>query len=94
MTISRTPGLAGVEADLSTLESVSVPLAALRTALSGLTEALAGVHDHEGIEEAAFVRDSVLPAMAAVREAADTLETVVADDLWSLPTYQEMLYVL
>jgi glutamine synthetase len=32
--------------------------------------------------------------MAAVRSAADILESLVADDLWSLPTYQEMLYIL
>jgi glutamine synthetase len=32
--------------------------------------------------------------MAAVREAADELEGLVADDLWPLPTYQEMLYIL
>ena len=30
----------------------------------------------------------------AVREAADELEGLVADDLWPLPTYQEMLYIL
>ena len=35
-----------------------------------------------------------LPLMDAVRAAADTLEGVVADDLWPLPTYQEMLYIL
>jgi glutamine synthetase len=39
-------------------------------------------------------RDALLPAMDAVRAAADTLEGVVADDLWPLPTYQEMLYIL
>ena len=44
--------------------------------------------------EATYVRDAVIPAMAAVREAADALEGVVADDLWPLPTYQEMLYIL
>jgi glutamine synthetase len=32
--------------------------------------------------------------MAAVRTAADSLETLVADDLWPLPTYQEMLFIL
>jgi glutamine synthetase len=32
--------------------------------------------------------------MAAVRSAADALEAIVADDLWPLPTYQEMLYIL
>jgi glutamine synthetase len=29
-----------------------------------------------------------------VRVAADTLEGIVADDLWPLATYQEMLYIL
>jgi len=36
----------------------------------------------------------LLPAMAAVRAAADSLEALVADDLWPLPTYQEMLFIL
>ncbi|HTW18355.1 MAG TPA: glutamine synthetase III [Nocardioides sp.] len=84
---------AGVEADLSLLQSVSAPLAELRAGLAELTTALADLHDHEGIAEATFARDVVLPAMTGVREAADTLEGVVADDLWPLPTYQEMLYI-
>jgi glutamine synthetase len=29
-----------------------------------------------------------------MRAAADTLETLVADDLWPLATYQEMLFIL
>ena len=32
--------------------------------------------------------------MTAVRTAADALEAMVADDLWPLPTYQEMLFIL
>jgi glutamine synthetase len=31
--------------------------------------------------------------MLQVREAADALEGYVADDLWPLPTYQEMLFI-
>ena len=31
--------------------------------------------------------------MAQVREAADKLEKVVADDLWPLPKYEEMLFI-
>ncbi len=34
----------------------------------------------------------VLPAMGRVREVADRLEGELPDDLWSLPTYQEMLF--
>ncbi len=85
---------AGVEADLSTLQAVSVPLAALRAGLATLADAIAHEHAEESIEAATYMRDVVLPAMNSVREAADGLEDLVADDLWVLPTYQEMLYIL
>ncbi len=88
---------AGVEADRSTLETVSVPIGELRAALLVLGEAVAQDHvvdPEDPLAAASFARDTVLPAMAAVRSAADTLETMVADDLWPLPTYQEMLYIL
>jgi glutamine synthetase len=42
---------------------------------------------------AAFLRDTVIPAMNEVREVADRLEKIVADDLWPLPKYSEMLFV-
>ena len=38
-------------------------------------------------------RDKVIPAMEALRDAGDALETVVPQDLWPLPTYREMLFV-
>jgi glutamine synthetase len=47
----------------------------------------------EGIEHATYMRDSVLPAMETVREGADKLERIVADDLWPLPKYAEMLFI-
>ena len=54
--------------------------------------------DHDDVESeekhAEHAQKGLLPAMAAVRAAADTLETLVADDLWPLPTYQEMLFIL
>jgi glutamine synthetase len=31
--------------------------------------------------------------MANLRKTADTLEGMVADDLWPLATYQEMLFI-
>ncbi|MGN6872495.1 MAG: glutamine synthetase III family protein [Solirubrobacteraceae bacterium] len=42
---------------------------------------------------AEFMRDTVIPAMAAVRSSADGLEKVVADDLWPLPKYWEILFI-
>jgi len=85
---------AGVDTDLSTLEVVSAPLAQLRSAIAALDAAIAGAHEHEGLAEATYLRDVVLVAMSEVRAAADLLEGLVADDLWPLPTYQEMLYIL
>ena len=85
---------AGVDADASGLETVSTHIAALRSGLVGLTAVIGHEHPVDPLEAATFMRDSVIPAMAAVRTAADTLETLVADDLWPLPTYQEMLYIL
>ena len=45
------------------------------------------------LAHALHYRDHVLPAMSKVRVAADALETVVSDELWPLPTYQEMLFI-
>jgi glutamine synthetase len=44
-------------------------------------------------EKAHHMRDNVIPAMAAVRAAADKLEKIVPDDLWPLPVYRDMLFI-
>ena len=85
---------AGVEADPSALETLSTQVTALRAGLAQLKAALAADAGHEALAEAEHARDALLPAMAAVRGAADELEELVADDLWPLPTYQEMLFIL
>ncbi len=45
------------------------------------------------LKHAEYMRDTTIPAMESVRAAADTLEKVVADDLWPLPKYSEILFV-
>jgi glutamine synthetase len=60
-------------------------------------DALQKLLDHNGNgdpeKHAKFFRDKVVPAMAALREAGDSLEGVVPHDVWPLPTYREMLFV-
>ena len=85
---------AGVQPSLVLLQSISEPINALSDALATLKAALADHAADSAFEEAQHARQALLPAMEAVRAAADTLESVVADDLWPLPTYQEMLYIL
>lgn len=43
--------------------------------------------------KAYHMRDNVVPAMNKVRAAADELERIIPDKLWSMPTYREMLFV-
>ena len=85
---------AGVDADTTMLEAVSAPIAELTAALGTLKAALSEHAGEAALDEATHAQNALLPAMDAVRAAADKLETVVADDLWPLPTYQEMLYIL
>jgi glutamine synthetase len=49
-------------------------------------------HD-DVLRHAEYMRDTVIPAMANVRAVADKLEKVVADDLWPLPKYSEILFI-
>jgi len=85
---------AGIEADIAILTEVSGKIAELRAGIATLRSEI----DHDDIEStekhAEHCQKGLLPAMDTVRAAADTLETLVADDLWPLPTYQEMLYIL
>jgi glutamine synthetase len=45
------------------------------------------------LRHAKYMHDTVVPAMEAVRKAADRLEKIVADDLWPLPKYSEILFI-
>jgi glutamine synthetase len=45
------------------------------------------------LAHAKYMHDEVVPAMAVMRTVADKLEKVVADDLWPLPKYSEILFI-
>jgi glutamine synthetase len=49
--------------------------------------------DSSAMKWATYMRDTVIPAMEDVRQVADRLEKLVADDLWPLPKYSEMLFI-
>jgi len=63
------------------------------SAIQKLEEVNAHHPAEEGLEHAKWMRDNVIPAMDATREVADRLERIVADDLWPLPKYSEMLFI-
>jgi glutamine synthetase len=49
--------------------------------------------DGSAMKWATYMRDTTIPAMDDVRDVADRLEKLVADDLWPLPKYSEMLFI-
>lgn len=78
---------AGVGASTATLEKVSALVAQLESDLAMLHAVHSAAHE---VGDWTF---KVLPAMQKVRATVDELEGFVPDDLWPLPTYQEMLFI-
>ncbi|MBQ7364509.1 MAG: glutamine synthetase III [Clostridia bacterium] len=73
-------------------ERVAAGADGLYHAANALDEAIAGCDAvRTAAEGAAYIRDTVLPAMNDVRAFADALETNVGKDAWPFPTYGELL---
>ncbi|MEI7559805.1 MAG: glutamine synthetase III [Actinomycetes bacterium] len=76
------------------IEETAVLVDELVSAIRALDKANEGRPSRGGvINHAKYMRDKVIPAMDATREVADKLEGIVADSLWPLPKYQEMLFI-
>jgi glutamine synthetase len=83
----------GKTPETSLLDSVIKATSELTSAIATLEEAA----DHEpagdSLAHAQYSRDKIVPGIAAVRVAVDELEELISDELWPLPTYQEMLFI-
>jgi glutamine synthetase len=86
---------AGVDcgAQMDLLKDYTGTLTTFQKALGALEHAQHHHADGDAYAHAKHFRDHILPKMVDLRTAADKLETMVADDLWPLPTYQEMLFL-
>jgi glutamine synthetase len=78
---------AGGTTSTATFEKVAVLTAKLEAAIADLKKVHGEAH---GLGDWTF---KVCPAMLEVRAVVDELESLVPDDLWPLPTYQEMLFI-
>jgi len=85
---------AGVECGdtVAALRSFVELVTRLRAATNAVERAAAH-HDEDPIRHAAQISRELKPAMAELREAVDTLEALVAADLWPLPTYRDLLFL-
>ena len=83
----------GYDFDTDTLDTVTSLVKSLQDGISALEHAIEDENASSPEEECRHRCDVVLPSMLAVRETVDQLEQIVADDLWPLPTYSEMLFI-
>ncbi len=83
----------GVAFDMGPLERVSGLVDELLAGTDAVEVALEEKPAETLLAQAEHCCKTILPAMAALRKAADRLEGIVADDLWPLATYQEMLFI-
>ena len=82
----------GKDADTAMLDRVSDLLRKLRVA-SDTLEDLLQFNEQNQQKRAEYFCNKVLPVMAEIRTYADKLEDLVPEDLWPLPSYQEMLFI-
>ena len=61
--------------------------------VKALEKALNGAKKSVGAAKLSiYYKDKVLPAMNKLRTAADTLETLVSEEYWPIPTYGDLLF--
>ncbi len=84
----------GKDFQTPTLDEVTDDLRKMQSALEklGINMESAEKMQNSLSEQATFYCREVIPPMLEVRKYADALENIVADDLWALPSYQEILF--
>ena len=82
-----------VRSETKTLTKLSADADAMSDAVDTLQDAMdASKALPTEAEKAVAFHDNVLPAMDALRAAADDAETICGEDYWPLPSYSKMLY--
>lgn len=83
----------GIEVDGFSIKSVATQASEMMAQVNKLSAAIAK-HDFTSVEEhMSFCAETVCGLMLKVREHVDALEGLIADELWPLPKYQEMLFI-
>ena len=82
-----------VRSETKTLTKLSADADAMSDAIDTLQDAVDATKAlPTESEKAVAFHDNVLPAMDALRAAADDAETICGEDYWPLPSYSKMLY--
>ena len=81
------------DAEYALLRALSDGINSLHKGIGRLFDSISNL-PAENDAAAAHCRDVVLPAMAALRGTADSLEVITAKDAWPFPGYDELLFTL
>ena len=82
-----------VRSETKTLTKLSADADAMSDAIDTLQDAVDATKALPSeTDKAVAFHDNVLPAMDALRAAADDAETICGEDYWPLPSYSKMLY--
>ena len=86
-------GTADLTYETACIEKLSNLTTALYKGTIALEEALTKSEEIEEVgPKSMFYKDTMIPAMDAIRAASDALEAITASDYWPLPTYGDMLF--
>ncbi|RMH64812.1 MAG: glutamine synthetase type III [Calditrichaeota bacterium] len=86
---------AALAPQIGLLKQVSSEIGALLTAnedLAQLADKVKTLEDEQ--KKAEFIAARVIPVMNRVRQHCDSLEELLPDDLWPLPKYRELLFIM
>ncbi len=81
-----------VDAQRNFLETFVGKVSAMNEAI-GTLAAASDHHDDDPFQHAKHIKAHVKPAMAELRKIVDDLESIVADELWPVPTYRDLLFI-
>ncbi len=82
-----------VGTQLEELKTLVTTINKFQAAIKALEHAADHSATGDTYSHAKYMKESVVSKMEELRTHGDALETMVADDLWPLPTYREMLFI-
>jgi len=83
----------GIEFEKESAEKVAGLAQSMLKTVNKLSDSLKNHEFSSTDEHMQYCSKTIRPLMDEVRTFADALESEVADELWALPTYQEMLFI-
>ena len=76
------------------IEEIAVRTQAIETGVDELVDARKVANKIEDEHQKAIAyHDTVAPKLEEIRYQIDKLELIVADELWTLPKYRELLFI-